>query len=213
MTQLTSHRNRLAGTALVVGGTLTITGYVLTGTLIGSSGDGRFTNALWAPLYSIALVGAVLSVLGLPAILAAHKGRAARLTLLGYIGILTTIVMLNIGEGVIEAFVKPYLATHGGIPKHTPAGLNVYFGVAFLFLIGGLISLGIAVIRAKVFPWWVGALFIASVPMSFIGQGLPGPLAEIGDYLAFLALITIGWAVGQPTQQVRRLATNAEAAA
>jgi hypothetical protein len=141
-------------------------------------------------------------------------GRRDRLLLLARsFPLLTTIVMLNIGEGVIEAFVKPYLVTHGGIPKHTRAGLNVYFGIAFLFLIGGLISLGIAVIRAKVFPWWVGALFIASVPMSFVGQGLPGPLAEIGDYLAFLALITIGWVVGQPTRQVRRFDTNAEAAA
>jgi hypothetical protein len=29
-------------------------------------------------------------------------------------------VMLNIGEGVLEAFLKPYLATHGGIPAGEP---------------------------------------------------------------------------------------------
>lgn len=214
MTQLASHRTRLAGIALVAGGTLAIAGYVLTGTLIRSSGDQRFTNSLFTPLYSITLLGVVLSILGLPAILAAHKERAARLTVIGYVGLLTTIAMLNLGEGVIEAFVKPYLVTHGGIPKQTPTSLNIYFGIAFLFLITGLSSLGTAVIRAKVFPWWVGALFIASVPVSILGGSLPGALAELGDYLAFLALIKIGWTVAQPaTHQARRRVANAEVAA
>jgi hypothetical protein len=37
----------------------------------------------------------------------------------------------------------------------------------------------------------VGALFIASAPLSFV-QVLPGPLALLGDYLAFIGLIAIG---------------------
>lgn len=213
MRELTSHRSRLAGMALVAGGTLSITGYVLTGTVIGSSGDGRFTNSLWMPLYSIALAGAILSVLGLPAILAAHGTRAARLTLVGYVGTFTALVMLNVSEGVIEGFVKPYLVNHGGIPKHDPAGFNVYFGVASLFVVVGLISLGIAVMRARVFARWVGVFLIASVPLSFVGQGLPGPLAEIADYFAFLALITIGWSVAKPVPAGRRILAGAEATA
>jgi hypothetical protein len=213
MTQAVSHRSRLAGIALVVGGTLAIAGYVLTDSVVGSSGDSRFTNSLFAPLYSIALAGVVLSIIGLPAILAAHAQRATRLSLVGYVGLLTTLVMLNLGEGVIEEFVKPYLATHGGIPKDTPAALNIYFGIAFLFLVAGLIALGVAVIRAKELAWWVGALFIASVPVSFVGGGLPGPLAELGDYLAFLGLIAIGWHVARPASRPHRLASNAEATA
>src|SRR5260370_2759680 len=50
--------------------------------------------------------------------------------------------------------------------------------------------MGLAVIRARVFPRWTGALFIASPFISF--PVLPGPLAELGDYLAFIALATIG---------------------
>jgi hypothetical protein len=38
----------------------------------------------------------------------------------------------------------------------------------------------------------VGALLIACVPLSVAGGGLPGPLALLGDYMAFLALIVIG---------------------
>jgi hypothetical protein len=63
---------------------------------------------------------------------------------------------------------------------------------------GGLISLGIAVIRAKASPRWVGALFIASAPLSFV-QVLPGPLALLGDYLAFAGLIAIGCKVAAAT--------------
>jgi hypothetical protein len=49
---------------------------------------------------------------------------------------------------------------------------------------------GIAVIRARVFPRWIAALFIASPFLSVLG--LPGALAELSDYLAFIALATIG---------------------
>jgi hypothetical protein len=51
-------------------------------------------------------------------------------------------------RGRIEAFVKPYLATHGGIPANTPHA---------------------------------------------------GALAELSDYLAFIALFTIGLAVVRPS--------------
>lgn len=186
------NRTRLAGQALIVGSTLAIAGYASAATFAGSSGDKRFTSPLWMPLNGIAIAGSIICILGLPAILAHHGPRAARLTLVGYVGLLLTLLMLNVGEGTTETFVKPYLVTHGGIAGATSgAGWGAYFLIAFVFLFGGLISLGIAVIRAKVSPWWVGALFIASAPLSFV-QVLPGPLALLGDYLAFAGLIAIG---------------------
>jgi hypothetical protein len=212
MRQLASQRQRLAGMALIAGGVLAIAGYFVTGALFGSDEDVRFDHSLFAPLYSIALLGVVLTILGLPAVLAAHRDRVPRLTLVGYVGTLTTIVLFDLGEGVIEAFIKPYLAKHGGIPDD-PGGLGIYFGVAFLFDIVGLISLGIAVIRAGVFPRWVGVLLIAAVPLSFVGAALPGPLVELADYLVFIALIAIGWKVAKTAPQGRRVLANAEVAA
>jgi hypothetical protein len=214
MTQLASQRNRLAGGALAVGGILTIVGFFVTTALYGGSGDERFTHPLFPALYSIGLAGVILSILGFPAILAAQKGRAPRLTLVGYVGTLTTIVMLNLGEGVVEAYVKPYLATHGGIPNE-PTSFTIYFVVAALFMLVGLVALGVALIRAKVFSWWVGALLIAAAPASFVGTSLPGPLALLGDYLAFAAFIVIGWTVAQPARSraARAIVPEAEAAA
>jgi hypothetical protein len=203
---LTSNRIRLAGWALIVGGTLSIGGFLAVSTIAGSSGDSgdaRFSDPVWAPLNAVAIAGAIISVLGLPAILVYHGDRAQRLTLVGYIGILVPLVMLNVGESTTEAFVKPYLVHHGGIPKNLPNGFEPFMGVALLLLIVGVPCLGIAIVRAGVFPRWVGALLIACVPLSVAGGGFPGPLALLGDYLAFLALIAVGWQVvrSEPQRQ------------
>jgi hypothetical protein len=150
------------------------------------------------------ITGGVLS----PAILASHGERARRLTLAGYVGIFVPLVMLNVGESTTEAFIKPYLVSHGGLPKNLPNGFEPFMGVALLILIVGVVCLGIAVIRARVFPWWVGALFIACIPLSVAGGGLPGPLALLGDYVAFLALIVIGGRVVSTESQRAPLAAH-----
>jgi hypothetical protein len=185
---MTMNRTRLAGWALVAGTLAAAAGYLAAGTI--DRGPARFTSPSWGPLNGIAIAGDIIIALGLPAILTCHGRRFPRLTLIGYAGIFAALVMLNIGEGCIEAFVKPYLATHGGVPASAPAGLGIYEDLALIFLAAGLICLGIAVIRARVFPRWAGALLIASLPAGFLG--LPGPLAELSDYLAFAALFTIG---------------------
>jgi hypothetical protein len=186
---MVSNRTRLAGWALIVGTVVATVGYLAANTLTGS-GDARFTNSLWTPLNSLAIAGDLIMVLGLPAILAVHGHRAAKLTLVGYVGLFAALVMLNVSEGCIEAYIKPYLVHHGGIPADAPGGFAIFDDVALVMLLVGLICLGIAVIRARVLGWWVGALFIASPLLSFVG--LSGPFALISDYLAFVAIFTIG---------------------
>jgi hypothetical protein len=193
---MTADRTRLAGGALVAGGPLAIAGYLVAG-LVAGDGDAHFTHPHWSLLYSIALAGSLLTVLGLPAILAAQGGRSPRLTLVGYVGLFAALVMLNIGEGVIEGFIKPYLATHGGIPDPLPNGFDAFDGVGLLGILVGLPCLGAAILRAKVLPRWVGVLIIVSAPVSFVASGLPGPLALLGDYCAYVALMAIGWHVAR----------------
>ena len=60
-------------------------------------------------------------------------------------GLFIALVMLNIGEGVIEAFVKPYMASHGGIPSDTPAGFGVFEAIALLGI--AIIAMGAYAIR------------------------------------------------------------------
>jgi hypothetical protein len=74
----------------------------LTAGALTSSGDAHLTDPLWQLLYAIALAGNLLVVLGFPAVLIAQDGRFSRLTAVGYAGTLAALLMLNLGEGVIE---------------------------------------------------------------------------------------------------------------
>ncbi|TQS42228.1 hypothetical protein [Cryptosporangium phraense] len=186
-------RARLAGLTLLVGSAVASLGYLAGLLFVGGSGDARYDDPLWTPLYGIALAGDLLIVLGLPAVLIAQGRRAARLTLIGYVGLYAALVMLNICEGCLEAFVKPYVLHHGGIPTSVP-GWGVFEGVALVLMLIGLIGLGVAVIRAKVFAWWVGVLLIASPFGSFV---LPSQFALLSDFLAYAALFVIGLRVAR----------------
>jgi hypothetical protein len=180
---------RLAAWALLAGSVLGTAGY-LSAFLANGNGDDRFTGSSWSALYTIALFGDVLVVLGLPALLHAHGERSRTLTLIGYTGVLVPLVVLNVGEGCVEAFVKPYLAKHGGLPKHDLPGLAAFEIPALLVLLVGMICLGVAVFRARVLPRWVGVAFILT-PLLGVA-GIPGGAGLISDYLLFVALFAVG---------------------
>ncbi len=180
---------RLAAWALLAGTVVATAGY-LAAFLANGNGDARFTGSSWTPLYTIALFGNVLVVLGLPAVLHVHGERSRSLTLIGYVGLLVPLVVLNVGEGCLEAFVKPYLAAHGGLPSSDLPGLAAFEAPALLAVLVGLVCLAVAVFRARVLPRWVGVLFILS-PLLGVA-GIPGGAGLISDYLLFVALFAVG---------------------
>jgi hypothetical protein len=180
---------RLISWALVLGSLVATAGYA-TAFAANGNGDQRFAGSSWVPLYTIALLGNVLVLLGLPAVVHAQVGRAPVLTRIGFAGMLVPLVVLNIGEGTIEGFVKPYLAHHGGIPAHDLPGLTAYEAPALLVMLVGMVCLGIAVFRAGMLPRWVGVLFIV-VPL-LGAAGLQGAISLLPDYLLYVALFTVG---------------------
>ena len=200
------NNTRLSAWALTAGSIIATIGYLAASTMMHGGEHDRFTHSLWTPMSSIALAGDLLMVLGLPAVLVAQQQHARRLTLIGYVGLYATLVMLNIGEGVIETFVKPYLLHHGGIPDNPPGGFPIFEDVALVFLVVGLICLGVAVIRARQLPRWIGGLFIAAPILGMIG--LPGPLELLGDYCAYVALIAIGVLVLRRPPEIEKSSTR-----
>jgi hypothetical protein len=111
------------------------------------------------------------------------------LTRIGYAGVMVPLVILNIGEGTVEGFVKPWFARHGGGPAGDLPGLTAYEVPALLVLLVGMVCLGIAVLRAGVLPRWVGVVFLV-VP--FLGAaGLQGAISLLPDYLLYLGLFTV----------------------
>jgi hypothetical protein len=180
---------RLAAWCLITGCVVATAGY-LSAFLANGNGDERSSGSSWTALYTIAMFGDVLVVLGLPTLLHVQAGRSPRLSLIGYVGMLVPLVILNIGEGSVEAFVKPYLADHGGNPKDDLPGLAAFEAPALLIVLVGMICLAAAVFRARMLPWWVGALFIVA-PLVAVA-GLPGGAGLISDYSLFAALFAVG---------------------
>jgi hypothetical protein len=180
---------RLAGWALIAGTIIATFGYTAANLLAPGSGDEVFRYHLWPLFEGIALVGDVIIGLGLPVILT-FAGRAPKLHIVGYVGVFAALVMLNLGEGTTEAFVKPYLVDHGGIPAQEPSGFAAFEGIALLALVVGSICLGIAVLRARTLPWWIGVALIVSCLVGALG--LPGAWFLLPDVLFFAALFAIG---------------------
>jgi len=180
---------RLAGLTLMAGCVLATLGFLGVSLAMQGNGGGP-TDPLWQPMYGLALAGNLLVVLGLPAIFAVHGQAVRRLTLVGYVGIFAPLAMLNVAETTIEAFVKPYLVTHGGMPAQEPAGLNAFEAVALVLLIVGAVCLAAAVFRARVLPIWVGVAVLGSLVGAFLLHG--GPLGFLSDYCLFAALFWIG---------------------
>ena len=180
---------RLTALALVVGSAVATLGYAAAFVANGG-GDARFAGSSWVGLYTVALLGCVIVLLGLPALVNAQRGGSPRLTRIGYVGVFVPLAILNIGEGTVEGFVKPYLAHHGGVPSTDLPGLAAYEAPSLLLLLVGMVCLGIAVLRARVLPRWIGGLFIV-VP--FLGAaGLQGAVSLLPDYLLFVGLFAVG---------------------
>ena len=93
---------RLTAWALAVGSVVATAGYASAFALNGN-GDERFAGSSWVPLYTIALLGNVVVLLGLPLLVHAQRGGAPVLTRIGYAGVLVPLAILNIGEGTSRA--------------------------------------------------------------------------------------------------------------
>lgn len=179
---------RLAAWSLIAGVGVAIAGFAA-GLMANGTGDDRFAGGSWPWLYLVALLGNALVLLGLPAVVHAQRGRFPRLTLVGYVGLFLALLTLNLGQGVVEGFAKPYLAHHGGIPVDDFAGLTGYEAVGVLSMVVGLICLGIAVLRARVLPRWIAVLFLISPVLG--AAGLPIPFALLSDLAVFVALVGV----------------------
>ncbi|HET9186387.1 MAG TPA: hypothetical protein VFN80_00415 [Acidothermaceae bacterium] len=180
---------RFLAWSLVVGCVVASAGYA-SAFLANGNSDNRFAGSSWVALYTVASFGNVLVLLGLPTLLRVHGDRSRVLTLLGYIGIVVPLAVLNVGEGTVEGFVKPYLAKHGGIPKDDLPGLLAFEAPALVIVLVGMICLGVAVLRARVLPRWVGVAFFV-VPVLGVA-GIPGAAGLVSDYLLFVALFAVG---------------------
>jgi len=186
---------RLSGGILIVGSLFAIAGFLLHP---GGNNPANYLSPIWFSANLLIMVGALLVSLGLPGMYARQAERAGKLGLIGFTLTFFVGLLFNVASGAIETFMFPALATNvitrsllTGPPPATYGRLILV--ALFLELIGPLL-LGIATLRAKIFPSWTGWLLIATPVLVLVGffVSLPGPLAQLDAVALYVALAGMG---------------------
>ena len=189
---------RLSGIVLLLGAVVSVVAGVMTLFLDSSLGASPTTiqSPLWSTFWSLAFVGIVLILLGLPALyLRQSRGRGG---VVGLIGVFLVALGSFLGMATTAYFVSiaPLLAAKA--PNLINAGYETslaVFGISATVLgIIGPLLLGIAVIRAKVFPSLVGILFIVAGVLSPVNTFSGGVLFTLTGLVGIVsAAIAYGW--------------------
>src|SRR6266849_7155937 len=189
---------RLSGGILIVGSLFTIIGL-----LLHPSGNTpvNYVSPIWVPANLLILVGSLLVALGLPGMYARQAERAGKLGLVGFTLTFCVVLLFNIALGAIETFLFPTLAanatTRSLLTGPLPATYSRFILVAVLLELVGPVLLGIATLRANIFPRWTGWLLIAIPALVLIGffVSLPGPLAQLDAVVLNLSLAGMGFSL------------------
>jgi hypothetical protein len=196
---------RLSGISLLLGAVVSVIAGLMTLFFDSSlsASPGTIQSRLWSTYWSLAFVTIVLVLMGLPALYLRQAG--GRGGLLGLIGVFLVALSGFLGTAMIAYFVSilPLLAAQAQHLINTgyETSLALFgLGATALGIIGPLL-LGIAVIRAKVFPSWVGLLLMVAgvLSLSTVFSGVLFTL--IGLVGTISAAMAYGWVGMILTQQ------------
>jgi hypothetical protein len=192
---------RLSGSALFFGALLSAVGYLLKPE-VGHTINFYF-NPLYLPSSLLTFIGAVFMLLGMPGMYAYQAGQAGKLGVAGFTVSFVGLMVLEVGTGLLYAFVPPLLAsnpvTQFLVSQPKGGGFEGQMGIAFLifFLIGlvgsnlGGLLYGIATYRARVFPRGASILIFGGVVVGFLLSIVNNPM--IGDRPIILMLAGFAW--------------------
>lgn len=214
MTSATLYRT--SGLALLVGALLGVIGNVLSSVLFPDPSQYlQYLTPLFVIVTLVSFIGSLLFLLGLPAIAVRQAPRAGWL---GFVGFILTFIggLLFTSFSVVGLLIFPWLAQVA--PKliagnGPPPPFFVFFLVAgVLFAVGGVL-LGIATMRAGVFPRWAGLLIIIGAVLNLVSfplSGLIGNIVGTASFILFaLGLGWIGYTLWSTTGETRQQAALA----
>lgn len=192
---------RWSGIILLVGGLVGLVDSLLSAVLYPGHSETaqQILSAPWLIVTSLFLVWALLLAISLPGF---YLRQAARTGVLGFIGF--ALIWLGVLLGGVM-FASGQLALFPYLAQSVPSGSAVVpqapLLVFLLLVIGpllllfvGAILLGIATMRARVFPRWAGGLLLVAGIVGLIS--LPADILEpLWNVLFFLALMWFGYAL------------------
>ena len=183
---------RASGLALLLGAVLFIIGISLafvfnTDTPLGLAMAGVWTSGL------------LLLLLGLPGIVARQAARAGWLGLVGFLLTFSGAFLAVSYFAVVDLTIRPWFAVHAPEVGHQFLLTNPAMFLVGTFLSwGGLVLLGSATMRARVFSPWAGLLLIVAVVVDFFTTpgGLVGSIAQpLSNVVLVLGLGWMGYAL------------------
>jgi hypothetical protein len=184
---------RFSSIVLLLGAVISAVNEIVLTLVFPNSGPGlpmsAPTNALWGPLWMTGFIATLLVLFGLPGL---YLRQASRAGIVGFIGIVFTMLGLLLSMIAAPIFfitTLPYLATHAPAVFNNAfdAGIEPFGLVGGVLLLLGLLLLGIATIRAAVFPRLAGILILVG--------GLFTPALILGDTLIVSLLGAVGLAL------------------
>ncbi len=196
---------RWSGIILLVGGLLGLVGSILD-TVLYPGHNQTAQQILSTPFIidaSLFLAWALLLALGLPGLYLRQAARAGALGFAGFVLLSLGVLLGGVGFAIIQVTIFPYLAQL--LPKALGPGGQAPVAVLLLVIIGpalllaiGAILLGIATMRARVFPRWTGILLIVGGVLFLLSiPPIPSPFGDIiglaGNLVFFVALAWFGY--------------------
>jgi hypothetical protein len=174
-------------------------------------------EGLWAPLNALGLIGAVLVLLGLPAMYATVAAATGWLGLAGVVLIAVAWMFFGVFLSLYAMLLLPWLAEKApslvAADAPLPTGFVVAFIAGLIAWLAGTVLLAIPFIRGRLHPRWVGYALSISGLWVVIGNLLIAPsgpatnlainlLSNLGPVLLLVAVGHLGyriWAQHAPT--------------
>ena len=209
---------RASGVALLTGAVCFIVHIVLRSAITAAAGGVAVTFAkdgLWVPVNALGLIGALLVLVGMPAMYARMASSSGLIGLIGVLLIALGWLFFGLFLTFYSLVVLPWLADNApllvdGLNQHPP--MLVAYIAALLAEVVGLVLFAIPFLRASVHSRWVGYVLLASAFMTiggiFIAPSGPATniainlLSNLGPVLLMVAFGAVGsrmWADGVST--------------
>lgn len=207
---------RLSGVALLVGAALTIVYLATQGWFLKETDLAAMLSPLNYASNEIAIVGGILILLGLPGMYARQAERAGILGLLGFAFVWYVTLMESIVVPFVNISFMSDMDTHL-IPQKAatlmtlPLALGPFFMVSMIGQALGILLLAIAILRARVFPRWIGWTLVATLVLGIVSF-TPFVPEAVSNLTGILANVAIGGVGAALLMQARGAAVSAQPA-
>jgi hypothetical protein len=203
-----SQLSRVSGLGLLVGAVAFVVHVVLRSLITAGLDPSSFAQqGLWVPINALGLIGAVLVLLGLPAMYAGVAAVTGRLGLAGVVLIAVAWMFFGVFLSLYAMLLLSWLAERApalvAAAAPLPTGFVVAFIVGLVAWLAGTVLLAIPFMRGRLHPRWVGYVLLASGLWMVVGNLIIAPsgpatnlainlLSNLGPVLLLVAIGYLG---------------------